>query len=60
MPLVTVTLQQKRPLEFKSAILDAVHRSLVANGVLRFGVDARAGAIGAVDVAPELTARTVE
>ena len=33
MPLVTVTLQQKRPPEFKSAILDAVHRSLVANGV---------------------------
>jgi len=33
MPLVTVTLQEKRPREFKSAILDAVHRSLVANGV---------------------------
>ena len=33
MPLVTVTLKQKRPSEFKSAILDAVHRSLVANGV---------------------------
>ena len=33
MPLVTVTLKQKRPREFKSAILDAVHRSLVANGV---------------------------
>ena len=33
MPLVTVTLKQKRPREFKSAILDAVHRSLVANGI---------------------------
>ena len=33
MPLVTVTLQEKRPREFKSAILDAIHRSLVANGV---------------------------
>jgi len=33
MPLVTVTLKQKRPREFKSAILDAVHRSLIANGV---------------------------
>jgi phenylpyruvate tautomerase PptA (4-oxalocrotonate tautomerase family) len=33
MPLVTVTLQEKRPREFKSAILDAVHRSLVATGV---------------------------
>jgi len=39
---------------------DMRHFTLVANGVLRFGVDARAGAIGAVDVAPELTARTVE
>jgi phenylpyruvate tautomerase PptA (4-oxalocrotonate tautomerase family) len=33
MPLVTVTLQQKRTQEFKSAILDGVHRSLVASGV---------------------------
>ena len=33
MPLVTVTLQQKQPREFKSAILDGVHRSLVAAGV---------------------------
>jgi phenylpyruvate tautomerase PptA (4-oxalocrotonate tautomerase family) len=33
MPLVTVTLQQKRTPEFKTAILDAVHRSLVASGV---------------------------
>jgi phenylpyruvate tautomerase PptA (4-oxalocrotonate tautomerase family) len=33
MPLVTVTLQQPRPPAFKSAVLDAVHRSLVAAGV---------------------------
>jgi phenylpyruvate tautomerase PptA (4-oxalocrotonate tautomerase family) len=33
MPLVTVTLQQKRTPEFKSAILDGVHRSLAAAGV---------------------------
>jgi phenylpyruvate tautomerase PptA (4-oxalocrotonate tautomerase family) len=33
MPLVTVTLQNARPREFKAAILDGVHRSLVANGV---------------------------
>jgi phenylpyruvate tautomerase PptA (4-oxalocrotonate tautomerase family) len=33
MPLVTVTLQQQRTHEFKSAILDGVHRSLVAAGV---------------------------
>ena len=33
MPLVTVTLQQKRTQEFKSAILDGVHRSLVVSGV---------------------------
>ena len=33
MPLVTVTLQRNRAPEFKSAILDAVHRSLVAAGV---------------------------
>jgi phenylpyruvate tautomerase PptA (4-oxalocrotonate tautomerase family) len=33
MPLVTVTLQKDRSREFKSAILDGVHRSLVANGV---------------------------
>ena len=33
MPLVTVTLKQKRSREFKSAILDGIHRSLVANGV---------------------------
>jgi len=33
MPLVTVTLQKDRSREFKSALLDGVHRSLVANGV---------------------------
>ena len=33
MPLVTVTLRAPRPREFKTAILDAVHRSLVAAGV---------------------------
>lgn len=33
MPLVTVTLQKERSPEFKSAILDGVHRSLVASGV---------------------------
>jgi phenylpyruvate tautomerase PptA (4-oxalocrotonate tautomerase family) len=33
MPLVTVTLQNKRSKEFKSTVLDAVHRSLVAAGV---------------------------
>ena len=33
MPLVTVTLQKGRSPDFTSAILDGVHRSLVANGV---------------------------
>jgi phenylpyruvate tautomerase PptA (4-oxalocrotonate tautomerase family) len=33
MPLVTVTLQRPRTREGKTAILDAVHRSLVAAGV---------------------------
>ena len=33
MPLVTVTLNQKRSAAFKTAVLDAVHRSLVAAGV---------------------------
>ncbi|HSQ80370.1 MAG TPA: tautomerase family protein [Casimicrobiaceae bacterium] len=33
MPLVTVTLNRKRDSAFKTAVLDAVHRSLVAAGV---------------------------
>lgn len=33
MPLVTVTLQKPRNREFTSAVLDGIHRSLVANGV---------------------------
>ena len=33
MPLVTVTLPKPRSDDFKSAVLAAVHRSLVANGV---------------------------
>jgi phenylpyruvate tautomerase PptA (4-oxalocrotonate tautomerase family) len=33
MPLVTVTLQQRQTLEVKTAILDGIHRSLVAPGV---------------------------
>jgi phenylpyruvate tautomerase PptA (4-oxalocrotonate tautomerase family) len=33
MPLVTVTLQRSHTREIKSAILDAVHRSLIAAGV---------------------------
>ncbi|HLW11484.1 MAG TPA: tautomerase family protein [Casimicrobiaceae bacterium] len=33
MPLVTVTLQKDRSPEFTSALLGAVHRSLVASGV---------------------------
>jgi phenylpyruvate tautomerase PptA (4-oxalocrotonate tautomerase family) len=33
MPLVTVTLQQKRSPAFKSAVLDGVHEALVAAGV---------------------------
>jgi phenylpyruvate tautomerase PptA (4-oxalocrotonate tautomerase family) len=33
MPLVTVTLAQPRPQPFKAAILDGVHRALVAAGV---------------------------
>jgi len=33
MPLVTVTLRQGKSTEFKSAVLSAVHRALVASGV---------------------------
>ncbi|MEO8739586.1 MAG: tautomerase family protein [Casimicrobiaceae bacterium] len=33
MPLVTVTLRRGKSTEFKSAVLDAVHRALVASGV---------------------------
>ena len=33
MPLVTLTLQRARPREFKTAVLDTVHRGLVAAGV---------------------------
>ena len=33
MPLVTVTLRKGKSAEFKSAVLSAVHRSLVASGV---------------------------
>ena len=33
MPLVTVTLRKGRPASRASAVLDVVHRSLVANGV---------------------------
>lgn len=33
MPLVTVTLRRGKSSEFKSAVLDAVHRALVASGV---------------------------
>lgn len=33
MPLVTVTLQQSRSQERKTALLDAIHRSLIAAGV---------------------------
>ena len=33
MPLVTVTLRKGKSVEFKSAVLSAVHRALVASGV---------------------------
>jgi phenylpyruvate tautomerase PptA (4-oxalocrotonate tautomerase family) len=33
MPLVTVTLRKGKSAEFKSAVLSAVHRALVASGV---------------------------
>ena len=33
MPLVTVTLRKGKSTEFKSAVLSAVHRALVASGV---------------------------
>jgi len=33
MPLVTVTLRKGKSLEFKGAVLSAVHRALVASGV---------------------------
>jgi phenylpyruvate tautomerase PptA (4-oxalocrotonate tautomerase family) len=32
MPIVTVTMRQGRGAEFKSAVLDAIHRALVAGG----------------------------
>lgn len=33
MPLVTLTVRRPKPPEFKSAVLGAVHRALVASGV---------------------------
>jgi phenylpyruvate tautomerase PptA (4-oxalocrotonate tautomerase family) len=33
MPLVTVTVRKPKPQAFKSAVLEAVHRALVASGV---------------------------
>lgn len=33
MPLVTLTLRQRRPAVFKAAVLDAVHAALVHTGV---------------------------
>ena len=33
MPLVTLTLRQRRPAVFKTAVLDAVHAALVKTGV---------------------------
>ena len=33
MPLVTVTVRKGTPREFKSEVLDSVHRALVASGV---------------------------
>jgi phenylpyruvate tautomerase PptA (4-oxalocrotonate tautomerase family) len=33
MPLVTLTVRRPKSREFKSAVLDAVHRALVASGV---------------------------
>lgn len=33
MPLVTLTVRRGKSAEFKSAVLDAVHRALVASGV---------------------------
>ena len=39
MPLVTVTLNQKRSAAFKTAVLDAVHRSLVAALAKDPGID---------------------
>ena len=33
MPLVTLTVRRPKSPEFKSAVLDAVHRALVASGV---------------------------
>ena len=38
MPLVTVTLAQPRPAEFKAAVLDGVQRALVAAGVPESGM----------------------
>jgi len=32
-PLVTLTVRRPKPREFKSAVLEAVHRALVASGV---------------------------
>ncbi|HEU4458220.1 MAG TPA: tautomerase family protein [Methylibium sp.] len=33
MPLVTLTVRKPKPADFKTAVLDAVHRALVASGV---------------------------
>ncbi|MCB2017663.1 MAG: tautomerase family protein [Hydrogenophaga sp.] len=33
MPLVTLTLRQRRPAVYKAAVLDAIHDALVATGV---------------------------
>ena len=33
MPLVTLTVRKPKPVEFKSAVLDAVHAALVSSGV---------------------------
>lgn len=33
MPLVTLTVRSHKPNQFKSAVLDAVHRALIASGV---------------------------
>jgi len=33
MPLITLTLREGKSREFKTAVLDAVHRALVASGV---------------------------
>lgn len=33
MPLVTLTVRKPKPVEFKAAVLDAVHAALVSSGV---------------------------